>query len=784
MKEKMATEQIAKPSETPSSANGQRLIRLALIGCGAISQQMHLPVLAGHEGIELAVLVDRDKQRAQEMADGYGVMSVLTDAADLDPDLIDAALVATPPFHHAPCAIELMKRGIHVLVEKPMATSYEDAAEMVRTAQEHQMVLSVGFFRRLNPSIRLMKSMLDSGWLGRPTAFHVEGGGMYNWAAATLGNMRRDWAGGGVLIDFGSHMLDLMFALFDEPAEVIECRDNSHGGVESDCTIRLRAQHQDRAVEGVVELARTRALGALIRVECERGTMEFQVNERFKIRIIPSDLTLTDSFTGKPRGYWLDASWEGESEETEWYETFRTQIDDFVEAIQTGREARLSGDSALATARLIQQCYDQRQPMEEPWVTSPVVGCRASVIGGGIHGQQDGSKRKRVLITGATGFIGSRVAEVFSLQHGWDVRALVHNPGNASRLARLPVEMVQGDLSSEQTVAELVAGSDAVVHCAVGTVWRDRRANFEINVEGTRRLADAALAAGVDRFVHFSTISVYGDDSAMTGTLDESTPLRPTRGNDYGETKAAAEEVIRKAATKGLNACIFRPARVFGPFSRIFTINPLSAMAANGFHWMGSPDVPCDMVYVDSIVTAVMNALQVPASQMRGEDFNISDGDPVTWREFYQYFADELNLDFAGIPVDKPRFANRKGPMRSVLGWPFDCAVGVKQIATSSEFKSLGRRFLETDPVGTMPRWALGRYPFIERTVRKIIKADDSLPIHLRQVGADQCLCHMGSGGALVNIDKARRLLEYQPVSRADALQLTLDWVRHARLVN
>ena len=199
--------------------------------------------------------------RAQEMADGYGVTLVLTDAAELDSDQIDAAIVATPPFHHAPCSIDLMKRGIHVLVEKPMATTYQDAVDMVRTAEQQGVVLSVGFFRRLNPSIRMMKAMLDSQWLGKPVSFHVEGGGMYNWPAATLANMRKDWAGGGVLIDFGSHMLDLMFSLFDEPADVIECQDNSHGGVESDCTIELRVRHQDQPVEGVVELARTRDFG-------------------------------------------------------------------------------------------------------------------------------------------------------------------------------------------------------------------------------------------------------------------------------------------------------------------------------------------------------------------------------------------------------------------------------------------------------------------------------------------------------------------------------------------
>ncbi len=151
-----------------------------------------------------------------------------------------------------------------------MATSYEDAVAMVEAAEKAGVVLSVGFFRRLYPSIRLMKALLHNGWPGRPRHFLVEGGGMYNWPAATLGNMKREWAGGGVLIDFGSHMVDLMVYLFSTaekgttanndglgtklypgpsgegflsplpPPEIVEYRDNSLGGVEADCSIAVR----------------------------------------------------------------------------------------------------------------------------------------------------------------------------------------------------------------------------------------------------------------------------------------------------------------------------------------------------------------------------------------------------------------------------------------------------------------------------------------------------------------------------------------------------------------
>src|SRR5262249_43165426 len=173
--------------ETPSEPAVRRKdagpVRVALIGCGAIAESMHLPVLAGHEGLRLQVLVDRNLERAQKLATGYGVARVLADAAELPAGEIDAAIIATPPFHHAPCALQLIERGIHVLVEKPMATCYADAVRMVEAAERRGVVLSVGFFRRLYPSFRLLKGLLDRGWLGRAKRFAVEGGGMYNWAA-------------------------------------------------------------------------------------------------------------------------------------------------------------------------------------------------------------------------------------------------------------------------------------------------------------------------------------------------------------------------------------------------------------------------------------------------------------------------------------------------------------------------------------------------------------------------------------------------------------------------
>ena len=107
-------------------------LRVAVIGCGAVSQMFHLPILAGHPNFSLSALVDPNLDVVRALASAYSVPTVASVLSKLPTDGIDAALVATPACWHAELSIELLNRGIHALVEKPMATSGDDAEAMVR----------------------------------------------------------------------------------------------------------------------------------------------------------------------------------------------------------------------------------------------------------------------------------------------------------------------------------------------------------------------------------------------------------------------------------------------------------------------------------------------------------------------------------------------------------------------------------------------------------------------------------------------------------------------------
>jgi nucleoside-diphosphate-sugar epimerase len=344
--------------------------------------------------------------------------------------------------------------------------------------------------------------------------------------------------------------------------------------------------------------------------------------------------------------------------------------------------------------------------------------------------------------------------------------------------------MVQADIAEAGAAERLVKDCDAVIHCAIGTSWAEPHKITSVTVGGTRRLAEAALAAGVSRFVHVSTMSVYGDDAVLTGVLDETTPIRPASGSIYGRTKAAAEHLVIDMAKRGLPAVVFRPARVYGPYSNIFVTRPLQAIAARRFDWLGSPDVPADMVYVDNVAAALVAACSANATAVTGQAFNVGDADASTWREFYEYFASRLGLDLADVPQRSVAPTEQPSALKRTVSLPIRFFGGLNEIMTSAEFKSLGRKVLTTDPVGTLPRRAIERYPALERGVRRLVGADDSLAIYQPEQAPSGDRVRMGSGGSVLSIQKLRERMGFvPPVSRDEALQLTCDWVRHARVV-
>ena len=175
---------------------------------------------------------------------------------------------------------------------------------------------------------------------------------------------------------------------------------------------------------------------------------------------------------------------------------------------------------------------------------------------------------RTAFVTGANGFLGLNLVEALPAQ-GWKVFALHRPDSDITFLKRLDATRVVGNINDPASlVRALPRDADAVFHVAGDlNLWsRMNAAQDRVNIEGTRNVANAALAAGAKRFVHTSTISVYG---LQSGRIDEGARKQ---GRDswinYQRSKFVAEEEVRRAMERGLDAVIVNPASILGRYDR------------------------------------------------------------------------------------------------------------------------------------------------------------------------------------------------------------------------
>ena len=255
----------------------------------------------------------------------------------------------------------------------------------------------------------------------------------------------------------------------------------------------------------------------------------------------------------------------------------------------------------------------------------------------------DRSRDEVCLVTGATGFIGGRLAQRL-VREGYPVRCLVRASSDTSRLDELDVQTAVGDLTTAGSLARAVEGCDYVFHCgALVSDWATTEEIVRTNVEGTRNLLEASVGAPVRRFIHFSTTDVYGyPDGAAIDEAYTATRFR----NWYAQTKLDAEaEVRRVERTDALDAVILRPATVYGPGST--DVIGEIARAIQGRHMLlvdGGRAV-AGLCYVDNLMDAAVLALRHEAAP--GHAFNVSDGLGITWREFTDDLAEGLGCSKA-----------------------------------------------------------------------------------------------------------------------------------------
>jgi predicted dehydrogenase len=343
-------------------------VRVALVGCGAVARLYYGPALselsrAGR--VRVDVLVDPDFASAESLQAQFPGARFQRDAAGLAGDRVDLAIVASPPGHHATQTIRLLRDGVSVLCEKPMATAVADAEAMIAAAESARRVLAVGLVRRFLPACQTVRSLLTQGCLGELRSFRFAEGGKFRWPTRSTGYFRRGASSGGVLADIGSHLLDLLVWWMGEP-ELLRYEDDFMRGLEANCAIHLRLPG---GAAGLVRLSRDvdlPASGCL--VQGAKGWLRWSADrpDELEARIEGAGAVILGRlYEPDPRRPAAVPDRRARNFE----QSFLVQLADVLDAVERGTAPFVTGRDALAGVRLVERCYRGRKLMAMGWLS-------------------------------------------------------------------------------------------------------------------------------------------------------------------------------------------------------------------------------------------------------------------------------------------------------------------------------------------------------------------------------------------------------------------------------
>jgi len=322
-------------------------IRLGVVGCGAIAEK-HIKVLS-KKSVCFTVVVDNNASIAKQMQKKYGFQNCAYDYKDIY-DLVDIVYICLPNYLHSPVSIDFLLHGIGVLCQKPIAVNELEVKMMIAAAEKTGALLYPAHVMRFYWSYKKIKEIISLKSMGSVLKIDVEIGGTFGWPTKSGFYFDKNKSGGGVLIDLGSHFLDLILWFLEDYPQKINYVDDNFGGVEAEAELEMCFP---KNIHVSVKLSRLRKLRNVMRIKMEKGEITVKTYEPNIIVI--TDNNLKETFISAPIKH--TESW-----------CYKLMLDDFINSVINKSLLSINPIDILPSIKLIDQCYLESKHFDFSWL--------------------------------------------------------------------------------------------------------------------------------------------------------------------------------------------------------------------------------------------------------------------------------------------------------------------------------------------------------------------------------------------------------------------------------
>jgi nucleoside-diphosphate-sugar epimerase/predicted dehydrogenase len=587
--------------------------RVALVGAGRISS-VHIAALKAIKCVDIVAICDLNQDLVRERASQNNIPGVYTDVKtmlqEVRPDVVH---LLTPPSSHFELGMLAARFGAHIYVEKPLASTEAQAVALVKESRDAGVTVCPGHSQLFDPRFLEACSRIKAGEIGRVVSVRVEQGFTYETSARSAvipWSYSYDW---GIFDNLMPHPLYLACHFLERPGRP-EVVGFNVGRVREAAVEEIRVLIPSESAVGEVcfslstgpEVSRLEVVGTRGRVmvdfiamtllsTCENGlpgiVNRLTSNFRTALKLTSASVAVMFGIaTGKIKRYM----------------GLRSLVGEFYCSIQTGALPPVTAEQGVLNVRLM----DQIKHACHVAMKARVVATRPL--------------RPRVLVTGASGFLGGRLAERLSANN-INVRATTRLISRARALPGVQWEVC--DLSKESELRRALAGIETVFHCAALAGPPGSLKEYEeANVNATVRLAKLAGELGVKNLIYVSSLSVYGMPLSSP-YLDEAAPydLRATERGVYTQSKLEAEKALLDCANepRAPRVIILRAGSLYGPGAILPTGRlPLLSVSQKPV-LAGSRRVPMPLTYVDNLIDAMLAAARSEVGT--GSVYNVVD---------------------------------------------------------------------------------------------------------------------------------------------------------------